>query len=250
MFVWETPHQQAFESTIRELTNPRILAHFNGTSPLRLETDAAQSRGLGMALWQQEPAGEWRLLQCGSRHVTPTEARYSATEIELLAVVWAVQKAHLFLAGAQFELIVDHRPLVPIINTKKLDELTSPRIVRMKEKLATYRISAVWRPGTKHTVVDCLSRHPIDNPTEEDAAGEIEFEQICHVAQLLAATDHDTGEVICEDVKLERIRAEGRLDNDYATPVKKTRAGFPANKQPPTHNHTLLGHAARSDCRG
>ena len=47
-----------------------------------------------------------------------TESRYSATEIELLAVVWAVKKAHLFLAGSDFELIVDHRPLNPIVNKK------------------------------------------------------------------------------------------------------------------------------------
>ena len=82
-----------------------------------------------MALWQQQPDGQWRLLQCGSRHITDTESRYSATEIELLAVVWAVQKARLFLAGSDFELVIDHRPLVPIINSKTLDDLTTPRIV-------------------------------------------------------------------------------------------------------------------------
>ena len=47
------------------------------------------------------------------------ESLYSATEIELLAVVWAVKKAHLFLAGSDFELIVDHRPLNPIVNKNK-----------------------------------------------------------------------------------------------------------------------------------
>ena len=78
-------------------------------------------------------------MQCASRHVTETEARYSATEIELLAVVWAVHKARLFLAGAEFELLVYHKPLIPILNAKTLDELTSPRIVRLREKLTPFR---------------------------------------------------------------------------------------------------------------
>ena len=69
-----------------------------------------------MALLQKQPSSEWRILQCGSRHVTPAESRYSATEIELVAVVWSVHKAHLYLAGADFELVVDHRPLITILN--------------------------------------------------------------------------------------------------------------------------------------
>ena len=99
------------------------------------------------------------------------KARYSATEIELLAVVWAAKKAHLLLAGADAELIVDHRRLIPIINSKTLDELSTPRIVRLREKLAAYRLKAVWRPGVEHEVVDCFSRHPVDDPTEDDLAG-------------------------------------------------------------------------------
>ena len=61
--------------------------------------------------------------------MTDTEARYLATEIELLAVVWAAKKAHLFIAGVDAELIVDHRPLISIINSKTLEELSTPRIV-------------------------------------------------------------------------------------------------------------------------
>ena len=74
-FTWEAPHQEAFEQVTRELASPRILENFMPSRPLRLETDAAQSKGLRMALWQQQPSGDWRLLQCGSRHVTAAESR-------------------------------------------------------------------------------------------------------------------------------------------------------------------------------
>ena len=163
-----------------------------------------------MALWQHEPTGEWRKIQCFSRHITPTESRPSATEIELLAIVWAVKKAHLYLACAELELIVDHRPLIPIIYSKKLDEFSTPRIVRMREELASYQIIAVRRPGTKHTIVDCFSCYPTDHPTEEDMDSETEVEQVCHLALLIEATDHDTEGVICADIHL--YCAEGRKD--------------------------------------
>ena len=92
VFQWEAVHQEAFVKARQTLSSPRILTSYDRLRPLRLEIDAAQSRGLGMALWQQQEDGQLRLLQCASRHITETESRYSANEIELLAVTWAVQK--------------------------------------------------------------------------------------------------------------------------------------------------------------
>ena len=59
-FVWTSAQQEAFENVRKELTHPRMLATFDRDSRLRLETDAAQSRGLGMALWQEQADGEWQ----------------------------------------------------------------------------------------------------------------------------------------------------------------------------------------------
>ena len=42
------------------------------------------------------------------------------------------------LAGTPFELIADHRPLVAIINSKYVDQITSPCLIRLKEKLSPY----------------------------------------------------------------------------------------------------------------
>ena len=229
-FCWESVHQKAFEDLREALSCPRILATFDGKSPLRLETDAAQSRGLGMALWQQQPDGQWRLLQCGSRHITDTESRYSATEIELLAVVWAVQKARLFLAGSDFELVIDHRPLVPIINSKTLDGLTTPRIVRMKEKLAPYRLTAVWRAGVNHKVVDCLSRRPVDDPSPEDLSGENEIEHCHSVLFRLACEDAESGEDILSDGHIVSVRDKGRQDAEYNHLKQVITIGFPKEK--------------------
>ena len=60
------------------------------------------------------------------------------------------------------------RPLIPLLNSKTLNEMRSPRLTRLKEKLAVYRFIAVWRPGVEHKVVDCFSRHPVDDPSPDE----------------------------------------------------------------------------------
>ena len=233
-FVWEAPQQEAFSQVVRELTTPRILANYTPGLPLQLETDAAQFKGLGMALWQKQPSGEWRILQCGSRHVTPAESRYSATEVDLFSVVWAVHKAHLYLAGADFELVVDHRPLIPILNSKMLDELPSPRLVHLKEKLALYRFTAVWRPGIDHKVVDCFSRYPVDDPDAVDEEADLQTPANTHAMLLQAHQDPTTGDQILallEDPHVARLKEEANRDPHYQQLREAIEHGFPADKR-------------------
>ncbi len=154
-----------------------MLAQYRPGARLTLETDAAQKTCVGYALWQEEPDGTKRLLRCGSRTVSDAETRYSVTESELNAVVIAYHKLNLYLQGGQFELIMDHKPLVSILNDKCLDEMDSPRIRRLKAKLNGFNMTAVWREGKKHTVVDAFSRHPASAPTDEELEGDEKLEQ-------------------------------------------------------------------------
>ena len=185
-----------------------------------------------MALWQQQPSGDWRLLQCGSRHVPAAESRYSATEVELLAVVWVAPKAHLYLAWSDFELPVDHRPLIPLLNSKTLGEMPSPRLTHLKENLALYRFTAVWRHGVEHKVVDCFSRHLVDDPSPDDCQ---EDEVAAYVRAMLlgAHTDGTTGDHILPllDPHLTRLRTEANSDDINKRLRTTVQQGFPTNKQ-------------------
>ena len=141
--------------------------------------------------------------------------------------VWAAKKAHLFIAGADVELIVDHRPLISIINSKTLDQLSTPRIVHLKEKLTPYRLNAMWRPGIEHKVVDCFSQHPVEVPTEDDLAGEIEMEHTFRTLRMVRALDCDTGEHIIEDQSLKNLLEECAKDDHYRNLIQVTTTGFP-----------------------
>ena len=104
-----------------------------------LHVDASRLKGIGFVLKQKQSDGTWRFVQEGSRFLTGTETRYAMIEIELLGIVWAVEKCRLFLEGlSNFEVVTDHRPLNPIINGHRLDEIENPRLQRLRMQFLNF----------------------------------------------------------------------------------------------------------------
>ena len=72
------------------------------------------------------------LIQAGSRFLTDAESRYAIIELELLAISWTIIKCKMFLADLpHFRVITDHHPLIPILNSHRLDEIENPRLQRL-----------------------------------------------------------------------------------------------------------------------
>lgn len=167
---WTAQHDEAFTAVKRVLASPPVLGHFYPTRPTMLETDAAREKGLGFVLRQRDEHGRWQLIQCGSRLISDTESRYAVCEREMLAVVWACQKCHQYLAGLPtFSMVTDHKPLVPILSEKALGDISNPRLQRMRQRLLHLTFVASWRPGAKHNIADALSRAP-SQPAGADVA--------------------------------------------------------------------------------
>ena len=105
-----------------------------------------------------------------SRTLTDVERRYSQTEKEALAVVWACERFHIYLYGKPFTLFTDHKPLEIIYNPKSKPP---PRIERWALRLQPYQFTIVHMAG-KTNPADILSRLPLDNQPfrERDIAEE------------------------------------------------------------------------------
>ena len=221
-FCWDATHQEAFLKARELLSSPTTLAFYNLSLPTRLSTDASRLHGFGFLLEQKQADGEWRVVQAGSRFVTDTEFRYAAIELELAAVVWAFSKCRLFLAGIpHFDLYVDHRPLVPIINRKMLDELENPRLQRLKLKLAEFGpFTAHWVKGSHHLAADALSRHPVAAAAEGDEADKLPEDS---AAARVAAIAKD-------DLRVDEVRAAADQDATYQLLKQTVIAGFPSMK--------------------
>ena len=142
-FVWdEAIHLHAFKRTKTALANTPILAHYKQGCDTALQVDASRLKGLGYCLLQKQD-GDWRVIQCGSRFLSPAESRYAMVELELLGAVWAASKTRIYTLGRRdVSLITDHQPLVSIINSRLMDQIPNPRIFCLKEKLLPYPFRA------------------------------------------------------------------------------------------------------------
>ena len=65
---------------------------------------------------------DWPLIQCDSHFTSETGAGYAMTELECLVIVRATVKSKVVLACAEFEIITDDKPPVPILRKCGLDQ--------------------------------------------------------------------------------------------------------------------------------
>ena len=235
-WCWTDVHDVAFQKVKDTLVAPPILAHFDAAMPTMLQTDASRLHGLGFALLQRH--GEnWRLIQCGSRFLIDTETRYAVIEVEMAAVLWAVKKCSTYLAGLpHFDLVIDHRPLVLILNCKLIGEIENPRLQRMKEKLSAFSFTARWQKGSSHSIPDALSRALVQGPTEEDEVIESGSVDPLHAAVVSALSSaHEDGILLAplRDKTLEKVHAASLKDPEYGALRDVIMKGFPE------HRHSL-----------
>ena len=88
------------------------------------------------------------------------EKKYTTTEKEYLAIVWAVCRLCHFLQGAPFILEADHKPLL-LLESAKSSHARSQRLERWSLELRTHEFQIIHRPGTSNIPADVLSRFPV-----------------------------------------------------------------------------------------
>ena len=161
-------------------------------------------------------------------------------ELELLALVWGLKKCRIFVQGLQhFTVVVDHRPLLPILNDYTMDAIDNPRLQRLKEKTSLYNFTAIWRKGKDHAIPDALSRAPVDQPTQEDDLLIQVVEHHVHQASIRAI-----GEVCqrtpphLQDPRLDDITSAAKDDAEYQLLLTAVTRGFPPDKK--RLDHRLL----------
>ena len=153
VFKWGKAQEGAFCRIKQLMSRSETLAHFDSRCKTRLIADASPY-GLGSVL-VQEQGGSDRVIAYGHRSLSTIERKYSQTEREALALVWACEHHMLYLLGNEFELVTDHKPLQFIFNNPSSKPV--PRIERWSLRLQAFRFKVSYKPGSSN-VADPLSR--------------------------------------------------------------------------------------------
>ena len=137
-----------------------------------------------------------------SRSVSTTEANYAITDLETLAIVWAVTHFRYYLYEHNVTVITDHTAVKATLGAPNL----TGKHARWWSKVygsGIKQINIIHRAGKKNLHADCLSRQPvIPAPPEEDADTEFQVAQISSMPNTiegLLQAESETTENNCSD---------------------------------------------------
>ena len=167
-WIWGHDQERSFSQIKEELTKSTVLALYDPQAETKVSADAS-SFGLGAVLLLAN-GQTWRPVAYASRSLSETEKRYAQIEKEALATTWACEKFSMYILRRSFLVETDHKPLVPLLNTKNLDTLP-PRVLL---RLAKYEYVANHIPGKLLYVADALSRAPTKEGGDEELQEEVE----------------------------------------------------------------------------
>ena len=95
-----------------------------------------------------------RVVAYASKQLKAHEKRYPTHDLELAAIVFALNIWRHYLLGERFELFTDHKSLKYLFSQKDLNL----RQQRWLEFLASYDFDITYTPGKGNVVADALSR--------------------------------------------------------------------------------------------
>ena len=165
---WGKEQDEDFIKIKEMLTEEPCLAHYAKDRENIVTTDASKT-GLGITLWQKHSDGEIKPIAFGSRYLKDTEQNYLIGELELLAVVWGLEKFRFYLYGKKVYLYTDHQALEPLIKRNRCNREYS---ARWMDRLAHFDIAIQHIAGSNLKFTNFLSRNPVEIATNDDVYDE------------------------------------------------------------------------------
>ena len=118
-WVWEQRQEEAFNEAKTILSSAPVLALFDPNLEATVSSDAS-SFGLGTVLLQTQRDDLRRPVAYISWAMNSIEQRFAQIKKEALALTWACERFSDYLIGMTFHCETDHKPLIPLLEYKKL----------------------------------------------------------------------------------------------------------------------------------
>lgn len=170
-YEWTDSEQHAFEQLKAFLITAPILVLPDFTKPFIVCTDAS-GVGLGAILKQKDDKGRERVIAYASRTLLPAERRYTTSERECLALIFATKVFRPYLYGSKVTVYTDHSALTSLRNVKN----PNGRLARWNLYLRDFDLMIAYKKGRANTDADALSRRgesegrPLSDLLEHDSS--------------------------------------------------------------------------------
>ena len=169
-----------------------MLAYPDFYKDFTLETDASK-QGLGAILSQYQDDKKLHLVAYASHSVSTAESNYAITNLETLAVVWAVRY---YLYGHNVTVITDHAAVKAILGVPN----PTGQHARWWSKLygsGIKKMEIIHRAGMSNQHADALSRQPVlPAPPDSEANSEV---QVAHISSSDNSKPDTISSLICKD---------------------------------------------------
>lgn len=173
-FRFNDEHITAFNRLKQILCEVPVLRIFNQNYETEVHTDASID-GYGAVLLQKSPEDDFlHPVYYMSKKTSDTERKYTSYELEVLAIIRALDKFRVYLIGMHFKIVTDCNAFAKTLDKKDL----CTRVARWVLFLQEYDYVIEHRPGTQMRHVDALSRHPIMIINEQNLTSKISRLQI------------------------------------------------------------------------
>ena len=133
----------------------------------------------------------------------------------------------MFLAGLpHFTITTDHHPLIPILNSHRLDETENPRLQHLKTQIMAYNFTTEWVKGTLNNVPDALSRNPVSDPLQHEmlAKQDTNNNPEISIAEIRAVATNGQ-----ESIRIQELRKQAQNDQEYQQLQTFIHDGIPAH---------------------
>ena len=159
-FSWTDECQKAFDQLKQLLCSAPVLAYplFGPEHQFIVETDASVL-GLGAVLSQKQANGHTHPIAYASRSLHTHEKNYGITELETLALVWAVKLFRPYLLGHKTVVFTDHSACTSLLKAPH----PSAKLARWAMAVQDLDLEIKHRPGKSNSNADALSRNPVGN---------------------------------------------------------------------------------------
>lgn len=172
-FVFDEKCKNAFDDLKAALSSHPVLRLYDPTKETELHTDAS-STALGAILMQWQSSNKFAPISYYSQRTNDAESRYHSFELEMLAVVKAIERYHIYLYGVKFKVVSDCNALTYALKKASIN----PRVNRWILRLQSYDFDVEHRSGQKMPHVDALSRIHVATVENISIEKELQYKQL------------------------------------------------------------------------